>query len=189
MVYNFFFDKKSADSYIKNMLNKKLAEELHKPVIRKFKNRKVHSSFKDSIWHTDLADMELLSKFSKEICFLLCVFNIFSKYTWINPLKDKKGITITNIKCKYANDNTITFFDSFGAEHFPKKIKKFVNGSTMIINIFRIQSYDSVTCGHFCVGFIDFILKGKSLIDFTNLFSTNRFKDNDKRMLKYIKNG
>ena len=59
----------------------------------------------------------------------------------------------------------------------------------MIINIFRIQSYDSVTCGHFRVGFIDFILKGKSLIDFTNLFSTNSFKYNDKRMLKYIKNG
>ena len=81
MVYK-FFDKKSAGSCIKNEVkqNDKLAEELHKSIIRKFGKRKVHSSFKDNIWGADLADMQLISKINKGIRFLLCVINIFSKY-------------------------------------------------------------------------------------------------------------
>ena len=74
--------------------NEQLAEELHKPIIRKFKKRKVYSTFKDNIWGVDLADMQLLSKYNKGIRFLLCVIDIFSKYAWVVPLKDKKGITI-----------------------------------------------------------------------------------------------
>ena len=74
--------------------NEQLAEELHKPIIRKFKKRKVYSAFKDSIWGVDLADMQLLSKYNKGIRFLLCVIDIFSKYAWVVPLKDKKGISI-----------------------------------------------------------------------------------------------
>ena len=58
--------------------------------------RKVHSSFKYNIWGADVADMQLINKFNKGICFLLCVIGIFSKYEWVIPLKDKKGITITN---------------------------------------------------------------------------------------------
>ena len=69
---------------------------MHKPIIRKFEKRKVHSSFKDNIWGTDLADMQLISKFNKEFQFLLCVIEIYSKYAWVVPLKDKKGITINN---------------------------------------------------------------------------------------------
>ena len=81
MVYK-FFDKKSAGSCIKNEVkqNDKLAEELHKSIIRKFGKRKVHSSFKDNIWGAALADMQLISKINKGIRFLLCVINIFSKY-------------------------------------------------------------------------------------------------------------
>ena len=81
MVYK-FFDKKSAGSCIKNEVkqNDKLAEELHKSIIRKFGKGKVHSSFKDNIWGADLADMQLISKINKGIRFLLCVINIFSKY-------------------------------------------------------------------------------------------------------------
>ena len=78
-----------------------LAEELHKPIIRKFKKRKVHSSFIDNIWGADLADIQLTSKFNKRIRFLLCVIDIYSKYAWIIPLKDKKGITITNAFQKF----------------------------------------------------------------------------------------
>ena len=74
--------------------NEQLAEELHKPIIRKFKKRKVYSTFKDNIWGVDLADMQLLSKYNKGIRFLLCVIDIFSKYAWVVPLKDKKGISI-----------------------------------------------------------------------------------------------
>ena len=78
------------------MSNKELAEELHKPINRKFENRKVHSPFIDNIWDADFTDMQLISKFNKGIRFLLGVINIFSKYTWFIPLKGKKGITITN---------------------------------------------------------------------------------------------
>ena len=79
-----------------DLATQKLAEELHKPIIRKFKKRTVYSGFKDNIWGADLADMQLISKFNKGFRFLLCVIDIFSKYAWAVPLKDKKGITITN---------------------------------------------------------------------------------------------
>ena len=93
MVYK-FFDKKSKGSGLKE--NQQLANELHKPIIRKFKKRKVYSSFKDNIWGVDLADMQLISKHNKGIRYLLCVIDLFSKYAWVLPLKDKKGATITN---------------------------------------------------------------------------------------------
>ena len=99
MVYK-FFDKKSAGSGVKHVntkitpQNQQLAEELHKPIIRKFEKRKVHAAFKDNIWGADLADMQLLSKYNKGIRFLLCVIDIFSKYAWVIPLKDKKGVSI-----------------------------------------------------------------------------------------------
>ena len=63
----------------------------------------------------------------------------------------------------YVNKKTVTFFDSFGVEHIPKEIKKFINNKNIISNIFRIQAYDSVMCGYFCIGFIDFMFKGNSL--------------------------
>ena len=88
-------DKKAMSGKgIKN--NKVLAEELHKPVIKKFNKRKVYSQFKDNIWGVDLADMRLLSKQNKSIKYLLCDIDLFSKYAFVVPLKDKKGISITN---------------------------------------------------------------------------------------------
>ena len=95
MVYK-FFDKKSSDSGIKSMPNQQLANELHKPIIRKFQKRKVYSSFEDNIWGADLADIQLISKYNKGIRFLLCVTDIFSKYEWVAPLKDKKIVIIVN---------------------------------------------------------------------------------------------
>ena len=73
-----------------------LTKELHKPITRQFEKRKVYSSFKDIIWGTDLADMQLISKFSKGFWLLLCVMDVYSKYAWVVPLKDKRGATITN---------------------------------------------------------------------------------------------
>ena len=73
-----------------------LAEELHKPIIRKFEKRTVYSGFKDNIWGADLADMQLINKFNKGFRFLLCVIDILSKYAWVVSLEDKKDITITN---------------------------------------------------------------------------------------------
>ena len=122
MVYN-FYDKKSSggaatlarsetlatrnNSLIKNEIisNKELAEELHKPIIRKFNKRKVHSIFIDNIWGADLADMQLISKFDKGFRFLLCVIDIYGKYAWVIPLKDKKGITITNAFQKILDES------------------------------------------------------------------------------------
>ena len=97
-----FFDKKSESSGINmhanksSFNNKKLAEELHKQIIRKFKKRSVYSRLKHNLWGADLADMQLISKFKKGFRFLLCAIDIFSKYTWVGPLKDKKRIIITN---------------------------------------------------------------------------------------------
>ena len=79
-----------------NNENIQIANELHEPIIKKFNKRKVYSSFKDNIWGVDLADMQLLSKFNKGFRFLLCIIDIFSKYAWVIPLKDKKGISIVN---------------------------------------------------------------------------------------------
>ena len=100
MVYK-FFDKKTAGSGVtlanKSIpQNEQLAEELHKPIIKTFKKREVHSAFKDNIWTTDLADMQLISKLNKGFRFLLCVIDIYSKYAWVVPLKDKKGVSIAN---------------------------------------------------------------------------------------------
>ena len=84
------------------------------------------------------------------------------------------------------NGNNIIYFDSFGVEYIPKDIKKFIGNKNIITNIYRIQSYDSIMCGYFCIGFIDFMLKGKSLLDYTNLFSPNDYEKNDKIILKYF---
>ena len=86
MVYK-FFDKKWSGSGVKNenLSKQQLAEELHKPGIRKFENRKVQSSFMDNIWVIDLTNMQLISNFNKGIRFLLCVFDIVSKYAWVVP--------------------------------------------------------------------------------------------------------
>ena len=86
------FDEKTSDGTLKNeiMSNKELAEELFKPIFRKFENRKVHSPFIDNIQGADLAYMQLISKFNKGFRFLLCVIDIYSKYVCVIPLKYKK---------------------------------------------------------------------------------------------------
>ena len=89
-----FFDKKSSRSVIVNEPNYQLANELHKPIIRKFKKRKVYSSFRDNIWGVDLADMQSLSKYNKGNKYLLCSIDLLSKYAWLIPIKDKKGTSI-----------------------------------------------------------------------------------------------
>ena len=97
MVYK-FFDKKSKRTGIKNEIkqNQQLDSELYKSIIRKFKRRKLYSSFKDNIWCADLANMQLISKYNKGIRYLLCVIDLFSKYAFVVLLKDKKGTIIVN---------------------------------------------------------------------------------------------
>ena len=97
MVYNIFVKKKSEGSDVNTKLtpqNRQLAEELHKPIIKKLRKRKIHAAFKDNIWGADLADMQLLNRYNNGIRVLLCVIDIFSKYAWVVPLKDRKGVSI-----------------------------------------------------------------------------------------------
>ena len=86
----------------------------------------------------------------------------------------------------YVNNKTGTYFDSFGVEHILKEIMKFIVRKKIITNIYRIQAYDSIMCGYFCIGFINFMFNGKSLTDYTNLFSPNDFNKNDDIILKYF---
>ena len=86
----------------------------------------------------------------------------------------------------YILNNDVTYFDSFGVEHIPKEIRKFISNKNMKTNIFRIQVYDSIMCGYYCIRFIDFMLAGKTLTNFTNLSSPNNFKRNYDIILKYF---
>ena len=86
-----------------------------------------------------------------------------------------------------CNRNKIVYFDSFGVEHVPEEIKEFVGNKNIIANIFRVQANNSVMRGYFCIGFIDFMLAGKKLIDFRNMFSRHDLKKNDDIILSYFK--
>ena len=88
----------------------------------------------------------------------------------------------------HVNNNDVTYFYSFGVEHIPKEIKAFINDRNIKTNILRTQAYDSVMCGYFCIGFIDFMFKGKTLTEYTNIFSPNNLEKNDDIILKYFMN-
>ena len=88
----------------------------------------------------------------------------------------------------FCKKNEIIFFDSLGVEHVSKEIKEFVGNKNIKANIFRVQANNSVMCGYFCIGFIDFMLAGKKLTDYTSLFSPHDFKKNDNIILSYFKN-
>ena len=114
------------------------------------------------------------------------------------PNKIKKGAYVINLD-EYENTGThwvslfvkakyTVYFDSFGVEHIPKEINKFINNKKIKTSIFRIQAYDSIMCGYFCIEFINYMLKGKALLDYTNLFSPNDFKRNDRVIKGIIKN-
>ena len=84
-------------------------------------------------------------------------------------------------------NNEVINFDSFDVEYIPKEIIKFIGNKNIKSNIFRIQAYESIMCGYFFISFIEFMLKDKTLNDFTNLFSPSGFKKNDKIVLNYFK--
>ena len=123
------------------------------------------------------------------------------------PNKIKKGAYVINLD-EYKNTGThwvslfvktneVIYFDSFGVEHIPKEINKFIDttkssslerNKKIKANIFRIQAYDSIMCGYFCIEFINYMLKGKRLLDYTNLFSPNDFKKNGQIIKRIFKN-
>ena len=95
MVYK-FFDKRSSGSGVATDPIYQLANDLHRQINGNFKRRKLYSSFRENIWDLDLVDMQSLSKYNRGIRCLLCAIDLFSKYAWVVPLKDKKGISIVN---------------------------------------------------------------------------------------------
>ena len=86
----------------------------------------------------------------------------------------------------YVKNNDVIYFDSFGVEHVAKEIKRFIGNKNTKTNIFRVQVDNSIMCGYFCIGFIDFMFAGRSLIDFTSFFSLYDFKKNDDIILSYF---
>ena len=84
------------------------------------------------------------------------------------------------------NGDDVTYFNSFGVVYISKEIKKSIEKKNITTNIFGIQAYDSIMCGYFCIGFIDFMLEDKILLDYTNSFSPNECEKNDNVILKYF---
>ena len=110
------------------------------------------------------------------------------------PNKIKKGEYVINLD-EYENTGThwialfvktngAIYFDCFGIEHIPNKIKKIIDNNNIKSNIFRIQAYDSIMCGYYCIEFINYMVESKTLLDYTNLFSPNDFLKNDKIIIK-----
>ena len=109
-------------------------------------------------------------------------------YSWDNLQKIKDGAYIINLDeysdigthwvALYVQNNDVTYFDSFGVEHIPKEIRTFISNKNIKTKIFRIQAYDSVMCKYCCIRFIDFMLAGKSLTEFQNIFSPNELNKN-----------
>ena len=114
------------------------------------------------------------------------------------PNKIKKGAYAINLDdyentgthwvSLFVKANAVIYFDSFGVEHIPKEINKFIGNKKIKASIFRIQAYDSIMCGYFCIEFINYMLKDKTLLDYTNLFSPNDFKKNDRVIKRIFKN-
>ena len=152
MVYK-FFDKKSASpnkssgSDVATEPNYQLANELHKLIIKKFKRQKIYSSFdKDDILRVDLAYMKSISKYIKEIKYLLCAIELFCKYAWVVPLREKRGISIVNafqkiiskggeVESKGRQKPNKTWLDQDG-EFYNKFIERFLKISSISIKMY-----------------------------------------------------
>ena len=143
MVYK-FFDKKSMgsgtakSSSLKRIASSSiLADESHKPIIRKFNKRKVYSQFKDNIWGVDLADMQSLSRKNKGIKYLLCAIDLYSKYAFVIPLKDKKGISIVNAFnkiIKQSNRKPNKIWVDQGREFYNNVFEKWLSDNDINMN-------------------------------------------------------
>ena len=127
-----------------------------------------------------LTNIEIKMPYQNEPRFII----MYSRNNLPNKIKDEAYIINldeysnigTHWVALHVNNNNVTYFDSFGVEHIPKEIRTFIGNKNIKTNIFRIQAYDSVMCGYFCIGFIDFMVAVKNLTNFTNLFSPKVMK-------------
>ena len=137
-----------------------------------------------------LTNFEIIKYYENESRFN----GVYSRDNLPNKIKD--GAYVINLDgysdigthwiALYVKNKDITYFDSFGGEHIPKEIKAFIKNKNIKTNIFRIQAYDSIMCGYFCIRFINFMFKGKTLTEYTNLFSPSDFTKNDNVILNYF---
>ena len=145
---------------------------------------------KNSIPQHPLTNFEIIAYYQNEPRFN----GVYSRDNLNDKIKD--GSYVTNLDehsgigthwvALYVNDKTATYFDSFGIQHITKEIRKFIGNKNIMTNIYRVQAYDSAMCAYFCISFINYMFKGKSLTDFTNLFSSNNFKKNDDVIFNYF---
>ena len=105
---------------------------------------------------------------------------------YVINLDEYSDIGINWVALWVNNSNNVTYFNSFGVEHIPKEVKTFIYNKNIKTNIFRIQGYTSIMCGYFCIGFINFMFKGETLTEYTNLSSPTNFKKNDDIILNYF---
>ena len=105
---------------------------------------------------------------------------------YVINLDEYSDIGIHWVSLWVNNSDNVTYFDSFGVEHIPKEIKTLIGNKNIKTNIFRMQAHDSIMSGYFCIRFIDFMLKGKTLTEYANLFSPNNFKKDDDIILNYF---
>ena len=135
-----------------------------------------------------LTDFEIQKYYQNQL-------NFNGVYIRNNLPKIKNGIYIIKLDeyksigthwIAYVNGSNVTYFDSFGVEHIPKEIKKSIGNKNITTNIYRIQRYNAVMSGYFCIGFIYFMLKRKSLLGYTSLLFPNEYQKNNKKILKYF---
>ena len=149
MVYK-FFAKESMGSGFKKLKNTArnssiLADELHKPIIRKFNKRKVYAQFKDNIWGVDLVDMQSLSRKNKGIKYILCAIDLYIKYAFVVPLKYKKGISIVNAFnkiIKQSNRKPNKIWVDQGGEFYNNVFEKWLSDNG--INMYNEGMYNNV---------------------------------------------
>ena len=139
-----------------------------------------------------LTNIEISEYYKNEPRFI----GVYSRNNLLNKIKkgayiinlDEYGNTGTHWVSLFVKANKVIYFDSFGIEHIPKEINKFINNNNIESDIFRIQAYDSIMCRYFCIEFINYMLKGKTLLDYTNSFLPNDFKKNDRVIKRIFKN-
>ena len=132
MVYS-LFDKKTESGI---SVNKQLAEELYKPVIKKFKRKKVYARFKDNFFAADLAEMESLYSANKNVKYLLCVIDFFTKYAWVKPLKDKNTKTVLNALIEIVNESNRKpnqLWVDQGREFYNKLMQEWLDNNDILV--------------------------------------------------------
>ena len=141
-----------------------------------------------------LTNFEIEVYYQNKSTFNRIAFNVFRRDNLPDKIKDGAYVVNpdeysdigTHWIALYVNNKTVTYFDSFGVEHIPKEIKKFINNKNVIANTYRVQNYDSIMCSYFCIGFINYMFKHKILTHFTIIFSPNNLKKNDDIILNYF---